>query len=291
MEITFQADKKHRDKYFTGISFSHPAKMMLPLQRWIVERYTDPGETILDPMAGSGTILIACTMGRHVVCLELEEKFVQMQKGNWTKIQTLGPEMGYSMGTATILQGDARQLEGICDSIISSPPYGNRLSDTEVDDNDPQRMSYRQALGKVDKIITSPPYEEGGGHGRGKALNIIKEKAIYTKGAGMYSDSKENIGEMRGETYLSAMLQVYQECHKVLKPKGLLILVTKNFIRNKQEVRLDEDTIKLCEKAGFTFIERHYRKLTSQSFWRVIYRQKYPDAPVLDKEDILVFSK
>uniref|UniRef100_A0A6M3KD49 Putative methyltransferase n=2 Tax=viral metagenome TaxID=1070528 RepID=A0A6M3KD49_9ZZZZ len=291
MEITFQADKKHRDKYFTGISFSHPAKMMLPLQRWIVERYTDPGETILDPMAGSGTILIACTMGRHVVCLELEEKFVQMQKGNWTKIQTLGPEMGYSMGTATILQGDARQLEGICDSIISSPPYGNRLSDTEVDDNDPQRMSYRQALGKVDKIITSPPYEEGGGHGRGKALNIIKEKAIYTKGAGMYSDSKENIGEMRGETYLSAMLQVYQECHKVLKPQGLLILVTKNFIRNKQEVRLDEDTIKLCEKAGFTFIERHYRKLTSQSFWRVIYRQKYPDAPVLDKEDILVFSK
>lgn len=47
----------------------------------------------------------------------------------------------------------------------------------------------------------------------------------------------------------------------------------------------------LCEQAGFSFKERHYRKLTTQSFWRVIYRQKYPNAPVLDKEDILVFVR
>ena len=70
-----------------------------------------------------------------------------------------------------------------------------------------------------------------------------------------------------------------------------MILVTKNFIREKQEIRLDLDTIKLCEQAGFQFVERHYRKLTSQSFWRTIYQQKYPDAPILDKEDILVFRK
>jgi len=69
-----------------------------------------------------------------------------------------------------------------------------------------------------------------------------------------------------------------------------MIVVTKNFIRNKKEVRLDEDTIKLCEQAGFGFVERHYRKLPAQSFWRVIYHAKYPDAPILDREDILVFK-
>ena len=87
------------------------------------------------------------------------------------------------------------------------------------------------------------------------------------------------------------MLQVYQGCFSVLRDGGLMILVTKNFIRNQKEIRLDLDTIKLCEQAGFTFKERHYRHLSFQSFWRVIYRQKYPDAPVLDKEDILVFAK
>ena len=87
------------------------------------------------------------------------------------------------------------------------------------------------------------------------------------------------------------MLQVYQQCYKVLKPQGLMILVTKNFIREQKEVRLDLDTIKLCETAGFTFQERWYRKLTQQSFWRTIYASKFPYAPVLDKEDVLVFSK
>ena len=104
-----------------------------------------------------------------------------------------------------------------------------------------------------------------------------------------YVKSEGNIGNFRGDTYLSAMAQIYFQCHRALKIGGLLILVTKNFIRNKKEVRLDEDTIRLCQQAGFEFIERHYRKLPAQSFWRVIYQQKYPDAPVLDKEDVLVF--
>ena len=70
-----------------------------------------------------------------------------------------------------------------------------------------------------------------------------------------------------------------------------MVLVTKNFIREKKEVHLDDDTIRLCEAAGFSFVERHYRKLPAVSFWRVIYRQKYPEAPVIDKEDILAFRK
>jgi len=384
-EITFKADKKHRDKYFSAGSFAHPAKMMLPLQRWLIERYSKPGDVILDPMAGCGTVLIACTMGRNVIVIELESKFVQMQKDNWTKIQTLGPEMGYEMGTATILQGDARKLPDVlADVVITSPPYTNRMDGglrgsragmtpyteespdswfTQRDqknignlpygkladvimtsppyaggfthsEQDPEKRLERlvevdresvrkgdkwavtseEALrrrlaqqdggygagagnignlpyGSIDAVITSPPYEEGGGHGRGQRTDIVTEKAIYTKGAGMYSENKENIGEMRGSSYLSAMLEVYQGCWRVLKPQGLMVLVTKNFIRNKQEIRLDLDTIKLCEQAGFELIERHYRKLINQSFWRTIYQQKYPDAPVLDKEDILVFRK
>jgi len=407
-EITFKADKKHRDKYFSSASFAHPAKMILPLQRWLIEKYSKPGDVILDPMAGQGTLLIACTTGRHVIMVELESKFVQMQRDNWTKIQTLGPEMGYSMGTATILQGDARRLPDVlADAIISSPPYGNRLSDVAVNDGDPQRMGYRQALadvvitsppyaledrirrsdsnprtinireskhigtgrdftygqdnignlpygkladvimtsppyalddrcrrptslkgekikkekaiattadysygkneaqigllpyGSIDAVITSPPYE-GSMTGGGNGIDLSKTKrdgdirhqslGLLTYGS-EYSKSKENIGNLKGESYLSAMLEVYQGCWRVLKPQGLMILVTKNFIRNKQEIRLDLDTIKLCELANFQFVERHYRRLTSQSFWRTIYQQKYPDAPILDKEDILVFKK
>ena len=85
-------------------------------------------------------------------------------------------------------------------------------------------------------------------------------------------------------------------CGKPKKPTNWqdyepkLILVTKNFIRDQKEIRLDLDTIKLCEQVGFKLIERHYRKLSSQSFWRIIYKKKYPDVETIDCEDILVFT-
>ncbi len=70
-----------------------------------------------------------------------------------------------------------------------------------------------------------------------------------------------------------------------------MILVTKNFIRNKQVIRLDTDTIKLCEQVGFKFLERWSRKLPSQSFWRIIYYKKHPEVEQINHEDVLVFNR
>ena len=75
--------------------------------------------------------------------------------------------------------------------------------------------------------------------------------------------------------------------NKLLAAKG----VTKNFIRNKQVIRLDLDTCALCEQAGFELIDSHLRKLPSQSFWRVIYHQKHPEVEQINYEDILVFKR
>jgi tRNA G10 N-methylase Trm11 len=322
--------------------------MVLPLQLWLIEHYTKPGDWILDPMAGSGTLLVACSLSRNVILTELEDKFVQIQHDNWKRVQEVGCELGHMMGKAVILQGDARRLpELLVDTIITSPPYGNRLSDDVVNDGDPQRMSYRQSLadciitsppytnrmdggnqlqdgfvpysgepdgwfttrpkdnignlpyGQIDAVITSPPYEHqmhrNSDEGKVEQIKAINPSHYVEHSqpviAAMYSPSAENIGNLKADDYLSQMFLIYRQCHRVLKPDGLIVLVLKNFIRDKQIVRLDEDTIKLCEQAGFELTERHYRKITQQSFWRVIYRQKYPDAPVLDREDILVFKK
>ncbi len=179
---------------------------------------------------------------------------------------------------------------GDVDAVVTSPPYGNRLSDDVVQDDDPQRMSYRQA---VDSIVTSPPYEEsltGGGQvdKEGFTQGHTQGKHCFKDG---YSIDEDNIGNLKSESYLEAMLQCYREFFKVLKPQGVMILVTKNFIRDKQVVRLDLDTIKLCEDVGFRFSDRWYLKLTTMSFWKILYRRKYPDAPQINYEDVLVFTK
>ena len=269
-EIVFSSDTKHRKQWFTGLSFSHPGKMMLPLQLYLIDRYTQPRDIILDPMAGSGTLLVACSLGRHVICVELEQKFVDMQKGNWEKIQQRGPQMGYQMGTATILQGDARNLAGILadkiDAVVTSPPYEGSISGIDEEAREREKDWLRRQGKNPDthSCIVNPS---------------------------QYSAEGNNIGNLKSQSYLEAMLQVYQQCYEVLRPQGLMILVTKDFIRNKQRVFLSIDTIKLCEQAGFVLEDWHERKLTQQSFWRVIYRQKFPDAPVIDYEDVLVFKK
>ena len=366
MELKFAVDTKHRKGWFTGISFSHPAKMSLPLQLWIIENYTKVGDVILDPMAGSGTILVACSMGRNVIAVELEQKFIDMMHGNWEKIKQRGAQLGYSMGMAQIIRGDARQLGGLLvDKIITSPPYSDISMGGGLNTKPPREGKDDQSgrspdspsqKGLVDKIITSPPYAEsthhsddpkaqekfrpgrtgacagtagedegnignlsygdidavitsppyegqvsGGGQGinwgkgteYGKPRDRSKDASFnlhYGKDF-EYSKSENNIGNLKSQSYLEAMLAVYRQCFAVLKSGGLLILVTKNFIRQKKVIRLDLDTIKLCEQAGFGFVERRCRKLPAQSFWRIIYMKKHPEVEPIEYEDILVFKK
>ena len=84
-EIVFQQDTAERKKFFRAASFSHPAKLNLGLQLYLIEHYTKPGDTILDCLAGSGTALVACALGRHVIAIELEEKFCAMMRQNWER--------------------------------------------------------------------------------------------------------------------------------------------------------------------------------------------------------------
>jgi len=430
MELKLRSDVKRRKQFFTGVSFSHPAKMALGLQEWLVETYSKPGDTILDPMAGSGTVLIGALMGRHIICVELEPKFVKMCEDNWAKIQTMPLYLGTEKrGWAIIKQGDARNLEGIlADCIITSPPYAETIgrdakyyedidtenkrralgmygkqlpsysanpdliissppyaeahdskdlgvgdrdradlrdysylkSDTEGQignlpygnpdliitsppysgyvsvhtdeylaksfdklckmgykinpnsaDNKVRGRNYSDnpdnignlPHGDIDCVITSPPYQKGSGNlGERKGVVVPSDRyptSISYRKRGWLSSQSElerwrettNIGNLKSDTYLASMKIVYSQCFKVLKPNGLMVLVVKPFIRNKAIVPLDEHTVKLCEAVGFILKERHHRLLTAQSFWRTIYKRKFPDAPMIDREHILVFRK
>ena len=158
LELTFRSDARQRKQWMTGISFSHPAKMILPLLLWLYDNYTKPGDTVLDPMSGSGTALVGCSMGRNVICVELESKFIEIIKGNWQKIQQRGPMMGCEMGQATILQGDARNLEGLLvDKIITSPPYAEATKNLDDIENwNPKKAARIKELQGLSKSMMRP---------------------------------------------------------------------------------------------------------------------------------------
>jgi len=225
---------------------------------------------------------------------------------------------------------------GNIDTVISSPPYGAMLSKRSGGDDRPEAMrrvmeenwGYSPKMvekilagetnvgafvtrrgynysgddanignlptGEIDSVISSPPYE-GSLENRGGTQQKFKQE----KGTpAPYSKDPENIGNKTGETYLEAMFKVYLGCWLVMKEGGTMVIVVKNFVRKGKPVRLDLDTIKLCEAAGFKLADRWWFRLPFRSFWTIQHTKKWaiahPDSkehPYAIFEDVLVFEK
>lgn len=54
----------------------HPTQKPRDLYKWLIERYSSPGDTVLDPTFGSGTSLeVAATLGRNAIGIEKDKTF------------------------------------------------------------------------------------------------------------------------------------------------------------------------------------------------------------------------
>lgn len=159
-------------------------------------------------------------------------------------------------------------------------------------------------------MLSSPPYADqmsaARARGRGpKGDKIIAEKKIEHNKMG---DGPDQIGNLHDQTYLAAMLQVYRELYCVLRPYGVVALVTKNPVKKGQIRRLDLDTIKLMQASGFTLLEHKKAMLAEEtfhghlfegetrtkrerkSFFKRLFEKKNPHLAV-DFEDVLFFKK
>ena len=392
------------------------AKGHLGLWEAIIEKYTQPGDTILDPMAGVGATLTAALMGRNVMCNEMEHHFLLPMVRSWAKMMQ-HPFLGAIIGEVEILWGDARDFgtvqpwpyrdlaiaypkdswttlrarrrkyhlplvsrhlplnsadaaifsppyEGIAvtagdqarspsilfpqgertdrgrikrdglfergytrpvDAIVSSPPY-----EGFTEPNDEQRQaankSYKFTKRRgytrpVDAIVSSPPFQDnvmsgrqetphGGSNYAGLSPNppYNHQGAAYTtrsSATGRFMDSTTesrrirgleagtNIGNLRTDAYWGAMRQVYAECHRVLRPGGIMALVLKGFTRNGQYVDLPAQTAEMVESLGFVHFDTWRRELWSLSFWRILQRRRSPDTfdDRLNYESVLAFRK
>lgn len=113
----------------------------------------------------------------------------------------------------------------------------------------------RMAEGDVQAIVTSPPYEA--------SINVKKqgqrqpERETVLGRPIAYGSDQDNVGNLAGETYWSAMRQVYENCFGALPPGGHIILVVKGFVRKGAYVDLPTQTCQLLEAVGFRVIHRH----------------------------------
>ena len=309
---------EHYSQFFPKEAIIHPARFNIFLIDYLVDNYTKPRDVILDPMAGVGTLgVVASLKGRNVIQVEVEPKFfnfMEEARRRVTELHTLT-----SKGWIVNILGDARELSKLVrekvDHVITSPPYAECKKARELSREDVEKLARRWEQFRKDTWNTwgKSAHTEGrlrafftlGGYpDNPNQIGLLKTGNLHKIDNIINNPSKtHNIEEIRSylmeggkPTYLSEMLRVYHEMYKVLKPKGLAIIVIKSFIRNWKPIDLPWYTYCLCRIVGFKLREVLKYRLTFKSFWRILHERKYrergleyPD--ILNYEYVLIFSK
>ena len=56
----------------------HPTQKPVPLYEWLIQSYTNEGETVLDNCSGAGTLAFAClNQNRNFICIEQNEEYYE----------------------------------------------------------------------------------------------------------------------------------------------------------------------------------------------------------------------
>lgn len=272
------SDLSLRYRYFSRESLAHPAKLHLGLLAWLLDRYTKPGDTIADPMAGMGSTAYAALLQRHVILREIEPKWLAFCHENAAIILR---EAGLFAGSIAISQADARLPWGFkADHIIFSPPYACAVAATPT----AKGMSSHQIRARL----------AGVNGGYNKAWDRLLR--AHDAGAGgcaaaylmHYGQHPAQLGHLRGDRYWEAMAQIYERARDGLQSDGRMILVIKDHIRKGIRIRVADQTAALCEQLGFVLIERHARLVRPLSLWQ--RRRKERGEPIVEDEDVLVFT-
>jgi len=275
--LRFTSDAGPRQGLQIAAARQHPGKLHLGFLAYLATQEFAPGWTVLDPMAGAGslTYLTYDPWRCHVLCNEIEPHWVAAARASWDRLQA---SLFRPPGTACFLEGDARSLPARLpavriDALLISPPYGDSLGRSRI------------GKGLQAHLAAEPPHWQ-----RGNSL-LRPEPAYGIAAQGATAPpaprNPAQIGNLRGRRYTAAMGEVYRTCVPLVRPGGVVIVVLKNSVRRNQEVDLIGQATAQLGALGLSYERTHYRAVTPGAFHN-IRRRHNPQALVLDREAALV---
>ena len=173
----------------------HPAKYPETMVQEFIEFFTKEGETVLDPMAGTGSTLIAALRaGRNSYGIELNAKYAKIaQEIIEEERATLGDPV--SNLKSQIINGDATQATTyelpVTDYVITSPPYWDML--------------------------------------RAKGAETQKKRRSSAELDVTYSDDPNDMGNISDyDEFLEKLVKIYEGLQPLLREKAYLTIIVKN---------------------------------------------------------------
>ena len=177
----------------------HPAKFPETLAAEFIEFFTQRGQVVLDPMAGTGSTLVAAMrLGRHSYGIELNPGYAAIARQMVAQEHAVLAEAADQLA-AEIIQGDAA-----------------RITDLVV----------QHTIPPVDYVLTSPPY-----------WNMLRAQGALTQKKRRdsvnldvyYSDNPADLGNLGDyDQFLDSLTQIYVSLKPCLKPRAYLTIIVKN---------------------------------------------------------------
>ncbi|MBC8331881.1 MAG: site-specific DNA-methyltransferase [Anaerolineae bacterium] len=177
----------------------HPAKYPETLVQEFIEFFTKQEQVVFDPMAGTGSTLIAALRaGRHSYGIELNPTYAEMAR------QML-------LGERTTL-GDTRN------PLIAEVITGNS---TQI-----AKIIPEFDIPLIDYVITSPPYWD---MLSAKGAETQKKRREDDSLDVIYSDHPDDLGNIPDyEHFLNMLVRIYIKMKPFLKPRAYITIIVKN---------------------------------------------------------------
>lgn len=179
----------------------HPAKFPETLAQEFVEFFTKRGMTVLDPMVGTGSTLVACLRsGRNGYGIELNPKYASIARREVEKERAEASPARHDL-MLEVVEGDALKLLE-----LNLPP--------------------------MDYCLTSPPYWD-----MLRMKGAETQSRRRTRGLDVaYSDESRDLGNIADyEEFLGALVTLFRQVSQILRDKAYLTIIVKN-VKKKGKV-------------------------------------------------------
>lgn len=255
--IMFPSDTDYRKIMFPAEVNRHAAKANVYLVQSCIEYVSKIGQQLLDPMSGTGTLMVATLVSRAVFNIEISPEFVALQRTAVDMLEELAPGVSSRIIIVNAPCQTILPITDFADHIIFSPPYAGIM----------------KSKGK-DKLTT--------------------EKTDYDMAEYTFTHPL-NMGLMNDFLWAQGMELVYKKCYETLKPRGTMTIIVKDHYemqkdRTRKRVPLSQAAVDACKRVGFSQDPAEWFKWPAPgSVYTHIYRARGWE--VVDDEDIIVLRK
>lgn len=183
----------------------HPAKFPETLAQEFIEFFTHRGQVVFDPMAGTGSTLVAALRaGRHSYGIELNP--------------------GYAQVSLQVIQKEREALGESASKLITKVITGNAAC--------MEAIVGANNIPPIDYVITSPPYWD---MLRARGAETQKKRRLSSTLDVFYSDDPEDLGNVRDyPEFLRRLAAIYTSLKPFLVQDAYLTIIVKNIKKGGQ---------------------------------------------------------